>query len=87
MISKYEDCLPLHQFAKDKSPSKYIKSYTLQTTNPKLPSAMIAEGGFFIGYLLLRPASLALLASISIRFLSHSLKILSASSLVNKILA
>ena len=50
MILAYEYCLPLHKFAKDKSQSKSLKGYTLQTTNPKPPSE-ISEGGFFIGYL------------------------------------
>ena len=39
MILAYEYCLPLHKFAKDKSQSKSLKGYTLQTTNPKPPSA------------------------------------------------
>ena len=39
MILAYEYCLPLHKFAKDKSQSKSLKGYTLQTTNPKPPTA------------------------------------------------
>ena len=39
MILAHEYCLPLHKFAKDKSQSKSLKGYTLQTTNPKPPSA------------------------------------------------
>lgn len=48
MILAYEYCLPLHKFAKDKSQSKSLKGYTLQTTNPKPPSAKMICGGRFV---------------------------------------